>query len=138
MTCLPTESIATLLVVDDDALVLRLLIAILSHANFRVLSASNGVAALEIAREHKGKIHLLLSDIDMPLMDGPSLVTALRALRPEIPAMMMSGGNYRGLKLPILLRPVIDKPFNRAALVGEITSFLFPAAPPDKSTIAAA
>ena len=70
----------TILVVDDNETVLRVVVAILQHANFQVLSADTGANAVRIAKDTKGRIDLLLSDVDMPLMSGPDLGETLRRL----------------------------------------------------------
>jgi hypothetical protein len=61
----------TILVVDDDKMVLKLVVAILERANFRVPSADGGANAIKLAEETEGPIHLLLSEVDLPQMPGP-------------------------------------------------------------------
>jgi DNA-binding response OmpR family regulator len=55
------------------------------------LVAENGKRALEIAKAHDGPIHLLLSDVMMPELDGPNLADQLRAVRPSVRVIFMSG-----------------------------------------------
>ena len=71
-------TLGTILVVDDDEEVLQIVVAILRHANFRVLSANSGPNALKVAAKTDGKIDLLLSDVDMPQMSGPDLGETLK------------------------------------------------------------
>jgi CheY-like chemotaxis protein len=61
----------TILVVDDLHIVLTVVVGTLERANFNVLQAANGTDAIEVARTYKGKIDLLLSDVQMPEMTGP-------------------------------------------------------------------
>jgi DNA-binding NtrC family response regulator len=93
---LPLETAATILVVDDADLVLKLVVDILKNAHYNVLQAYSGSEALELAAQHNGKIDLLLSDVQMPGMTGPKLGEELIKVRPSIHVMFMSaytGGN---------------------------------------------
>jgi len=113
----------TLLVVDDDESVLTMVIAILEHANFRVLSARSGADAIKLAGETELQIHLLLSDVDMPQMSGPDLATALKKTRPDIRVMLMSGGN-NGLLVLNYGWAYLQKPFLNVKLVQMVTNVL--------------
>ena len=83
------ETVETILVVDDNRFILELVVAILKRQHYRVLSASSGDAALEVAANHS--IDMLLSDVQMPIMTGPELARRLRRQRPELPILLMSG-----------------------------------------------
>ena len=80
----------TILVVDDDPLVLAVVVLILQRSNFNVLFACDGADAVELAEATGEKIDLLLSDIDMPLMSGPASGEALKQARPDMRVMFMS------------------------------------------------
>ena len=81
----------TILVVDDTDITLNLVASILKTANFTVLGASNGPAALELAATYSERIDLLLSDVQMPGMSGPDLGKTLKRSRPDMHVMLMSG-----------------------------------------------
>ena len=89
-----TGKLETILVVDDNREVLKVVVAILKDANFNVLSADSGAHAIELAEE-KRQIDMLLSDVDMPGMSGPDLGEALKKSRPDLHVMLMSGGRGR-------------------------------------------
>jgi two-component system cell cycle sensor histidine kinase/response regulator CckA len=80
----------TILVVDDDPTILKYVSGLLA-ADYHVLTASSGVAALQQSTEYKGEIHLLLSDFQMPVMTGIELATQMSLERPQIKVLMMSG-----------------------------------------------
>jgi DNA-binding NtrC family response regulator len=120
----------TILVVDDNETVLRAVVAILEHANFHVLSAANGASAIDLATETEGRIDLLLSDIDMPLMSGPDLGETLKKARPDMHVMLMSGGVSGNLLVLNYGWAFIQKPFVSAKLVQMITKVLHS---PDRS-----
>src|SRR4051812_6247026 len=79
------------LLADDEPLVRNLVGAVLSDAGYRVLDAADGLQALEVSRQFAGSIHLLLTDITMPKMNGIELSLRLSSERPGIKVLMMSG-----------------------------------------------
>jgi DNA-binding NtrC family response regulator len=113
-----------ILVVDDSTSVLQFVVAILKHANFEVLSAHDGASAIELAKQTKGRIDLLLSDVDMPLMSGPDLGQALKTARPDLHVMLMSGGANGNLLVLNYGWAFIQKPFVSAKLVQMVTDVL--------------
>jgi two-component system, cell cycle sensor histidine kinase and response regulator CckA len=116
-------TLETLLVVDDDQAVRNVVVAILERANFRVLSAGSGAEAIKLAEETEQKIHLLLSDVDMPQMSGPELGAALKKTRPDIRVMLMSGGD-NGLLVLNYGWAYLQKPFLNVRLVQMVTNVL--------------
>jgi two-component system, cell cycle sensor histidine kinase and response regulator CckA len=103
----------TILVVDDDAWVRGLARDVLAREGYRVLEAADGQDAIRVAAEHPGAIHLLLTDVMMPGMNGCDLATGLAALLPGLKIMFMSAYDHdflvaRGLNPG---GPVITKPF---------------------------
>jgi CheY-like chemotaxis protein len=79
------------LVVEDDDAVRRFLDAVLANSGFRVLSAPNGNSAIEIFRKHSGPIHLLVTDVGLPQVNGYDLAQQLRLEHPETPTLYISG-----------------------------------------------
>jgi two-component system cell cycle sensor histidine kinase/response regulator CckA len=120
----PKGTLETILVVDDNEDVLKVVVEILKRANFRVLSASSGPAALKLAEETSGKIHLLLSDVDMLPISGPDLGEKLKKTRPDMHVMLMSGGAKGNLLVLNYGWAYIQKPFVQVKLVQMITDVL--------------
>ena len=81
----------TVLLAEDEADVRSLAREVLEDHGYRVLEASDGAAALEVAARHDGAIHLLLTDVVMPGMNGRELAQRLMAVRPETKVLYMSG-----------------------------------------------
>ncbi|HEX4860714.1 MAG TPA: ATP-binding protein, partial [Rhizomicrobium sp.] len=81
----------TILLVEDEEAVRSFAARALRMRGYEVLEAAGGEEALEIVREHKAKIHLLVTDVVMPNMDGPTLVRAMKRLSPETAVIFMSG-----------------------------------------------
>ena len=120
----PNTILETILVVDDNEAVLRMVSIVLRGANFRVLSAENGSNAIRLASATKERIDLLLSDIDMPLMTGPQLGEELKKSRPDLKVMLMSAGIDGNLLVLNYGWAYIQKPFVAVKLVAMVNSVL--------------
>jgi signal transduction histidine kinase/CheY-like chemotaxis protein len=113
----------TILVVEDESGVRELACEFLKVSGYAVLQAKDGVEALEVVAKHQGPLDLVLSDIVMPRMGGPELVSRLKDLRPDMRAILMSGyAEYSGTdaKPTSLQTPILQKPFSVASLVQKI------------------
>jgi two-component system cell cycle sensor histidine kinase/response regulator CckA len=103
----------TILVVDDDQWVRMLARDVLAGEGYRVLEASDGQDAIRVAAEHPGPIHLLLSDVMMPGMNGCDLAAGLTALLPGMKVLFISAYDRDFLVSHGMnpIGPVITKPF---------------------------
>jgi len=81
----------TILVVDDQETILLSVSAFLNAGKYNVITANSGELALQKSKDYKGDIHLLLTDFQMPEMDGIQLATAMCVDRPQLKVLMMSG-----------------------------------------------
>jgi CheY-like chemotaxis protein len=81
----------TILLAEDDSTVRRLARDILTDHGYAVLDACDGDEALEVARQYRGPIHLLITDVVMPGLSGRDLAAQLTAERPEIRVLYTSG-----------------------------------------------
>ena len=110
----------TILVVDDEAQVLELVAELLRTQDYSVLSTWDPDEALRLARAHTGSIHLLLSDLVMPVMTGQELATEIRAIHPKMKVLFMSAysietaEDYNVHLAPG--EPFLGKPFSIAGL----------------------
>jgi len=86
-----SEGTETILLVEDDEMVRKLVNEVLDNEGYRLLEAANGVAALSICAQYEEPIHLLLTDVVMPEMSGRELANRLAAVRPELKVLYMSG-----------------------------------------------
>jgi CheY-like chemotaxis protein len=122
----------TILVVDDDEWVRVLARDVLATEGYRVLEASDGQDAIRIAAEHPGPIHLLLTDVVMPGMNGCELAAGLGALLPGLKVMFMSAYDRDFLVARGLTPtgPVITKPFTIEYLTRRIQMVLGDRRPP--------
>jgi two-component system cell cycle sensor histidine kinase/response regulator CckA len=81
----------TILLVEDEEAVRSFAARALKLRGYHVMEAAGGEEALEIVNSFQGKIDLLITDVVMPSMDGPTLVRAVKRLRPEMAVIFMSG-----------------------------------------------
>ncbi len=129
---MPLEGVAitarrggTILLAEDDEAVRELTRRILTKAGYDILAAEDGEAALELAAAHPGTIELLLTDVVMPRMGGHELARQIRARRPEIDVVFMSGfPELKGHRFSDLDQfegaRLLDKPFTRSELLAAI------------------
>ncbi len=123
----PLSRLRTILLVDDEDAVRTLVREILSMAGHEVLEACHPEEALELSQNHPGGIHLLLTDMNMPGMDGTELASAISTARPEIKVLFMSG--YSAVPLEsspgeFAERHFIPKPFSTRVLMNKIREML--------------
>jgi DNA-binding NtrC family response regulator len=123
----------TILVVDDDPEVLALAVDILELSRYTVLSTADPRHALRLVRINAEPIHLLLTDVVMPLMNGLQLAAEVQALRPEVKILLMSAYRTKEIdayRMRLGLRGLfLDKPFTVAALTGAVRYLLNDRAP---------
>jgi DNA-binding NtrC family response regulator len=103
------------LVVDDDHFVRRILQLGLERDRFDVWLASSGREAIDVYREHRGRIAVVLLDVRMPGLDGPGTLDALREVNPAVLACFMGGGTGAYDPQELLRRGatgIIAKPFH--------------------------
>jgi PAS domain S-box-containing protein len=117
----------TILVVEDDPGVRRLAERVLNPLGYRVLTAAAPSEALDLCESHPGPIHLLLTDVVMPAMDGGALAERVAALRSGVAVLYMSGysgaaiARHGGLAAGSRL---IQKPFTASELAREVREAL--------------
>ena len=109
----------TLLLVEDERLVRAMATRVLQRNGYRVISAQHGDDAMLAWREHGSAIDALVTDIRMPVMDGSVLAKALRAERPDLPLVLMSGYTLGTAAEAELLQQEIflEKPFTAETLL---------------------
>ena len=124
---MPTPNRRNVLLVEDEGPVRRLIARILGMRDFRVLEAGHGEEALAVSEGFAEEIHLLVTDIMMPIMNGQELASRLSALRPGMAILFISG--YPGKYVPgsLELNPRVDylpKPFQVDALLEKVQKLL--------------
>jgi CheY-like chemotaxis protein len=117
----------TVLVVEDEKAVGKMVRQILSRLGYRVVEADEGPRALEICGTLDEPVHLLLTDVVMPGMMGPDLARAVRILRPETRVIFMSGYTDNSVLQHDLIDPdanFLQKPFTPEELTQRVRAAL--------------
>jgi DNA-binding NtrC family response regulator len=115
----------TILLVEDDECLRRLVRAILADHHYDVIEAGDGVEALEVAAMHPGPIALLLTDVIMPKLNGVVLAELMLQRRPKMAVVFMSGyveGALLSVTRPDV--PLLQKPFTPDHLIDAVRAAL--------------
>ncbi len=120
---LAVEGGGTVLLVEDDAMVRKMAAIMLARLGYDVLTANDGVEALEEFKNHLKEVRVVVSDLSMPRMGGWETLAALRQLRPNLPVILASGydestvlaGNH-----PELPQVFLHKPYQKVGLKNAI------------------
>ncbi|MBN1220313.1 MAG: PAS domain S-box protein [Anaerolineae bacterium] len=117
----------TILLVEDDTMVRELAARVLREQGYTILEATHGREALEVAQDHSGKIHLLLTDMVMPQMGGRALSDQIQERCPGIKILLTSGYSgtamiRQGITSPDMV--FIQKPFLPADIIRKVRQVL--------------
>lgn len=123
----PDRGQETILLVEDENNLRRLACQYLEGQGYRILEAADGTTALRVAKSHQGVIHLLLTDVIMPGMNGRELAEQLSAQRADMRVLYMSGYTENAIGSNGLLDPgvnLLQKPFNLPLLKDKVRELL--------------
>jgi two-component system cell cycle sensor histidine kinase/response regulator CckA len=108
----------TILVVEDEPHVRAVVMRILAGAGYAIIEARDGVEAVELYKQHRARIDLVLMDAVMPRMGGPEALTEIRALAPRQPVIISSGySEAGGGPIANLAAEFLPKPYEPDALL---------------------
>jgi DNA-binding response OmpR family regulator len=116
----------TVLVVDDEEPVRRLAVRMLTWAGYQAIEARHGREALDAIQQHTGPVHLVLTDIKMPGMNGRELGRFVEERWPGKPILYMSGFASEVFRGGLLEpgAPFLAKPFTQEDLATKVRSLL--------------
>jgi PAS domain S-box-containing protein len=121
------RGIETVLIVEDDKEVRKLVARILENHGYKVLEASQGSEALPLSKEYQEPIHLMLADVVMPGLDGRELAERIKLLHPRMKVLYMSGYTENAITHHGILEKgmnYIQKPFTVDALTRKVREVL--------------
>lgn len=127
---------STILLADDDAIVIKIIAPILERSGFTVLTAVDGAAAVECARLHADQIDVLISDVEMPGLSGMELAATLTELRPHMKVLLISAA----WEVPDGLRKgwvFLRKPFPHSVLIEKLAELNSDAVAPTEQSLPA-
>jgi CheY-like chemotaxis protein len=124
-----TETVGdeTILLVEDEEIIRLMLVEILRHQGYTVLEAGLGKDALALAAGHEHPIHLLVTDMTMPGMNGWDMAKTLRTTRPGIPILFTSGHSDHETSLWGKMDPPVEhlfKPFSMESFLRKARQML--------------
>ena len=99
----------------------------LTRGGYTVLTAASGAQAIDVASSHVGPIELLLTDVIMPKMQGPTVAKEVGKVRPDIRVLFMSGHAQPVLEAEAVLGTdflLLEKPFDQAILLESVRKVL--------------
>ncbi len=117
----------TILLVDDEAMILESTASALESLGYRVITARDGVEALQRFTERARDLTLVFMDLSMPRMDGASAFLAMRRVRPEVPVLLTSGFDRKEATEDLLaqgLAGFVPKPYRIRDLARELDRVL--------------
>lgn len=117
----------TILIVEDETFLREMIKETLTSFGYSIISASGGQEAIPLCKKHKNKIHLILTDVVMPQMDGREFIEYLKPLHPRTKVLYMSGYTDDDILrhgIHDLETEFIQKPFSPIALVRKIREIL--------------
>ena len=123
----PAGTKELILIIDDEALIVTLAKRMLTDAGYRVVTSAEPFQALEIFKQLKDDVDLIILDFTLPIMDGSEVFDALRKIKPNV-AVMLSSGFAEQEKVRAMLsqglRGFLPKPYTQEKLLSQVRSTL--------------
>ena len=114
-------------IIDDEALIVTLAKRMLTDAGYRVVTSAEPFQALEIFKQLKDQVDLVILDFTLPIMDGSEVFDALREIKPKVAVMLSSGFAEQDKVRAMLsqgLRGFLPKPYTQEKLLSQVRSTL--------------
>jgi len=115
-----------ILVADDEEMIHQVITILLQGQGYVVLSAFDGQEALEVSRQYPGTIDLVITDVEMPRLNGMELCMRLLEERPGIKIVVMSGTDRSEIVKQSVKSPFLLKPFKGETLLASVREMLEP------------
>ena len=116
----PEHPLTTIMLVEDEASIRRLLGTTLRRNGYQVLEAATGQEAIDRFAEHRDAVNLLITDVRMPQMTGPELIRTLRASKPDLKVLCISGCVATVPADLVAEVSVLQKPFSHQELIAAV------------------
>ena len=121
------NSVATILLVDDEECVREIISEVLAESGYRVLEAKDGAEGLSLYQKHQAKIKLVLLDLLMPVMNGLDCAKEILRINPSAKVLIGSGfidENYKQRLAEIPAIEVMSKPYKNSNLLTAIEKII--------------
>ena len=121
----PTAGSETVLLVEDDAAVRTLVATALRRKGYDVLEAADGTEGASVFEQRRADVRIIITDVVMPKMSGPTLVAWLRRASPEVRVLYLSGYTEDAMvRHGVAGIPCLQKPFTAQALLDKVRAVL--------------
>jgi DNA-binding response OmpR family regulator len=120
----PDSHHSVILIADDNGFVRNLVALQMQHDGHFVISAADGQEGLELSRQYPGTIDLVITDVELPRMNGTDLCGHLLEERPGIKLLVMSGEDPRKIATQAINMPFLHKPFDGKSLTAKVETIL--------------
>jgi CheY-like chemotaxis protein len=117
-------SSTVILLAEDDVIIRNLVRTMLTKQGYPVLTAADGVEAMEVCKEFSDAIHMLITNVTMPRMDGLTLSMKVREARADIKIIVMSGQTNADILYGNRLDAFLRKPFAPATLLKTVQDLM--------------
>ena len=113
-----------ILVADDEVMIRNLVTILMQAEGYFVLAAADGHEGLELSRKYPGTIELVITDMQMPKLNGADLCAHLLEERPGIKVLIMSGADIGEIVSQNVNLPFLPKPFDGKTLIARVRAIL--------------
>jgi two-component system, cell cycle sensor histidine kinase and response regulator CckA len=113
-----------ILVMDDEPMILELISTVLRNAGFSVLTANTSSEALALEQQYRGQIKLLITDIGVPHVEGPTLAGRLMAIDPSLSVLFLSATTNESDFMQQNRTALLAKPFNPQELLAQAKTLM--------------
>ena len=113
-----------ILVADDEVMVRNLVTILMQREGYLAVAAADGQEALELSRKYSGKIDLVITDMQMPRLNGADLCTHLLEERPGIRVLVMSGADIAEIVSANIHMQFLPKPFDGETITKRVRGIL--------------
>ena len=117
-------SSTVILLAEDEVVIRNLLRTMLTRQGYKVLTAADGLEAMEVCKHFSDPIQLLITNVTMPRMDGLTLTTKIREERPDIRVIIISGQTNVDILVGNRADAFLPKPFQPATLLKAVQDIL--------------
>jgi len=122
-----SEQEKSILLIDDEEMVINISEMMLKRLGYRVLKAHSGYEGLQLFEENKSKIDLIISDLEMPKMNGEEVMDKIREIDPQIKVMLSSGALTDADEKNVMnkgFNGFIKKPYNMNTLCEKMAEII--------------
>jgi PAS domain S-box-containing protein len=123
----PKPASGTVMIVDDEEETLRFVRDTVESFGYKVIAVGNAIQALQIFREKSGEIDLVITDIFMPVIDGRDMIRNVKAIKPSVKVLAMSGYQIEEfVRNDIPVDAFLGKPFGGIELMSRVNKLMQP------------